>query len=322
MPQGITTDNNKITKSFADTFLYGMANNEYEKRLFNFIMTGTAINVLAPDFEDVMYEVKKRQTTSVLVKVLQSKNVILLSHPNPLPKAFKVFAAKDVKTNDGKLKVFIDADVLRYVDGKWVCSNVDILVAHLVNAMNTLIYYADPKRIIMRDEIIKSGSSAFATMFTHIIDYLYKITTVANTRDKCLYLATIYYNKNILCKDITDSIKAVARNISGLSEREEDILWIQINDDKDFLNIKFFIEAIARILKLSKLTLDVFIEKYIYIYGTGVQFSLELFPSFASMITNAYTGCYLNNQKTIEKLVGSDMIKFSTAVLKVGAESV
>ena len=40
------------------------------------------------------------------------------------------------------------------------------------------------------------------------------------------------------------------------------------------------------------------------------------------MMTNAYVGCYLNNQKTIEKLVGKEMVDFSNTVLRIGAESI
>lgn len=309
-----------ITKTFANTYLYNMSSNQYEKRIMDFMMKGEQINKLDPSFEDIKYEVKKRQVSNSLVKVLESNQVILLLHDIPLPKAFKVFCAKDVK-GDKKMKIFIDADVIKKVDGKYKCMNVDILIAYLVSAMNTRIYYADPKRLVMREEIIKNGSAAFSSMFTYIVDYLYKISTISSTRDKCEYLSAMYYMVNILQKDMTDSIKHTCRNIAGISEREEEILLMQLSDNA-FHNIKFFVDDIARILRLPKLTLDALLEKWLYIFGTGTQFALEFYPSFASMMTNVYVGCYLNNQKTIEKVVGRDMIAFSTAILKVGAESV
>ena len=47
-------------------------------------------------FEDIMDQVKRRQVTTTLLKVLKSDNVILLHSLNPLPKALKVFCVKDI----------------------------------------------------------------------------------------------------------------------------------------------------------------------------------------------------------------------------------
>ena len=58
------------------------------------------------------------------------------------------------------------------------------------------------------------------------------------------------------------------------------------------------------------------------IYGTGTVFALEIFPAFASMLTDAYVGAYLNNQKTIEKITNTSMIEFTKTLLSIGAELV
>lgn len=309
-------------KSYANTYLYNKSNNE--ALLFDFLMKAEEINKLDESFEDIKHDVKKRQVSNSLVKVLDSKKVILLRHTTRLPRAFKVFVAKDIK-GDKTNKVFIDCtDIISYVDGRYICNsnNIDILVAYLVSAINQLVYYVDPKRLIMRDEIIKSGSKCFSSLFTHIVDYLYKISNVSSSRDKCIYLSTMYYLVNILGKDINETTKYLCRSNSGLSEREEELILIQIDQEKSFSNIKIFMQEVSDILRLPKLTLDAFLDKWLYVYGAGTQYALELYPAFATMITNVYVGCYLNNQKTIEKITGREMVNFSTAILKVGAESV
>jgi len=308
------------TKNYSNTYLYNLG--QYEKKIFEFIMNSDVIDTDGDAFSDIVYEVKKRQVSNSLVKVLMSKNIILLKSENPLPKAFKVFAASDIKSGDKKLKIFIDADVINLVDGKYTCGNIDIFIAYLVSALNTMIYYMDSKRLLMKTEIIRDGAYCFSSLFTYIVDYLYKITSAATSRDKCLYLSALYYQINILQKDLDDNSKAVARTISGLSEREEEILFLQLDIEKAFININFFIQEIGKILKIPKLTLDVFLEKWIYLYGTGSHFALELYPAFATMMTNVYVGCYLNNQKTIEKIIGNKLITFTTCILKVGAEAV
>ena len=59
-----------------------------------------------------------------------------------------------------------------------------------------------------------------------------------------------------------------------------------------------------------------------YKYGPGTVFALELFPAFATMLTDAYVGAYINNQKSIEKIAGPSMVEFTKALLSIGAESV
>lgn len=308
-----------LSKTYASTYLYNKAN--YEKSLVNFIMTAEEINKEDETFKDIKFDVKRRQVDNCLIKVLESNNVKLMIHPMPLPKAFKVFAASDIKT-DKKMKVFIDcSDIIRNIDGSYKCNNVDILIAHLVSAINNLIYYADPKRIIMRKEVIDSGARSFSALFTYIIDYIYKISNTPTIKSKCQYLSARYYMECILQKDFTDSLKSTCRNISSLTEREEEILNLQTDEDM-FINIKNFIEKMALILKLPDISVELILEKWLYLYGTGTQFALEIFPAFATMMTNCYVGCYLNNQKTIEKITGRNMADFTKIMLRIGSESV
>ncbi len=308
------------TKTFANTYLYGMTEN-YEKKLFDFIMKADQINKADSSFDDIKYEVKKRQVTNSLVKILDSKMVILLMRAEPLPKAFKVFTAKDVKS-DGKMKVFIDCSgLINFIDGRYSCNNIDILIAYLLSAMNQYIYYVDPNRIVMNSNIITDGALCFSALFTGIVDHVEKISIVSSTKNKCLYMSALYYQINILNKEINDGVKAVCRKVSGLSEREEEIILIQL-EENSLLNIRYFINSLTKILKLNKITLDIFLEKWLYLYGVGTQFALELYPAFAEMITDAYVGCYINNQKTIEKICGRNMVDFTNAIFKIGLDSV
>ena len=87
-------------------------------------------------------------------------------------------------------------------------------------------------------------------------------------------------------------------------------------------NIKFFVETLSDVIHTSKLTLDVVVERWMYKYGPGTVFALELFPAFATMLTDAYVGAYINNQKSIEKIAGPSMVEFTKALLSIGAESV
>ena len=316
-----------MAKTYAASYLY-REYDEYEKQIFSFIMSGTELDKATSDFDDIKYEVKKRQVSNSLVKVFESKEVIFMTNEKPLPKAFKVFCAKDIKgANKNKMKVFIDCSniITRDEDtGRYQCkgNSIDMLISYLVSAMHTLIYYADEARLTGNVKIITVGAQAFASLFTHVVDYVCKISTMPAIKNKCLYLASLYYIGNILGRDHTsDGSRKVAQKISTLSEREAGIIDIQLKSES-MLNIKYFVETIASVLHLDKLTLDVVVERWMSIYGTGTVFSLEIFPAFASMITDAYVGAYLNNQKTIEKIANTSMIEFTKSILSIGAESV
>lgn len=314
-----------MAKTYASTFLYGQYS-EYEQQIFSFIMEGNEIDKDTEDFGDIRYEVKKRQVSNSLLKVLDSREVILMTNLKPLPKAFKVFCAKDLKgPKKNKMKVFIDCSGVIKKDeasGRYFCSMIDIFISYLVSAMHTLIYYADENRIVNNAKIISTGSQAFASLFTHTVDYVCKISSMPSIKNKCMYLAALYYMSNLLGKDYTnEGCRRVARKVSGLSDREAGIVDIQLKPES-MMNIKFFSNTVSSILHLNKLTLDVIVEKWMTIYGTGTVFALEIFPAFASMITDSYVGAYINNQKTIEKIAGTSMIEFTKVLLTIGAESV
>ena len=315
-------------KTYAATFLYNKYG-EYEKEIFSFIMNGIELDKDTEDFDDIKYEVKKRQVSNALVNVLESKNVILISAAKPLPKAFKVFCAKDIKNskNPEKMKVFIDvSNIIKKNEktGRYECNrnNIDIFISYLVSAMHTYIYYADQKRIANNSQLTLLGAKAFSSLITYCIDYKCKISAMPSIKSKCIYLASLYYLSNILEKDYNNAgNRDLAKKISNLSDREADI--IDMNIDKDMMqNIKYFVEGVADILHLNKLTLDILVETWMTVFGTGTVFGLEMFGSFASIITDAYVGAYVNNQKTIEKVLGSTMVEFTKTILMIGAESV
>lgn len=310
-------------KTFNDSYLFNKNADANQKILFKFIMDAQAIDANSDEFEDIRYEVKKRQTTSALSRVLTSDKTMIMISPTPLPKAFKAFVAKDVKQSPARYKVFIDgSDIIKEKDGVYRCYNPDILCSYLFSGMTNFIYQMDPKKILFNSDVINAGAKIFSALFTHIIDYLLKISSNGNTRDKCIYLSAMYYQVGILGKDITDSVKSLCRKLSGLSEREEQVLIMGIEED-DFENIKYFVEALQEKLRLPSLTLEAVVDKWIWQYGTGTQYALELFTAFANMISNVYIGAYLNQQKTIEKVApGRAIVDFSTAIKAIGSRCV
>ena len=73
----------------------------------------------------------------------------------------------------------------------------------------------------------------------------------------------------------------------------------------------------SRVLKVGDLSTEAVVGAWIKMYTPSTLFALEYYPAFAGMLTNAYIGCYLNNQSTIEKVAGKDMISFVKAILEM-----
>lgn len=314
---------NKLeAKNFESTYLYYKGG--YDKTIASYVIGGHRIDKSEETFEDVKYAIKKEQITSELSTVLMSPNVVLMIGNTPMPRSFKVVVCKDIKEDKTKLKVFIDCtDIIKVTDGVYEFNRraTDILVSYLFSAMNALIYHVQPTRIVGNATIVNRGTECFAKLFSYVIDYL-RIGGVDGIRENTMYLSAIYFQKCILRKDDSDSIYIKAKSISGISDLS--IAKIKIltgSDEHMYDNIDTFIKALSKVIKTEHLTTDLFVSKWIYLFGSGTQFGMELYTSFSDMILFTYVGSRLNNQNTIEKILKTNLVDFTKGILKVGADS-
>ena len=106
-----------MAKMLNSSYLYNKFP-DYDKMLFTALNRATQIDKNSSGFDDIKFEVKKRQISNALIKVLNSPSVVLLQCPMPLPKQFKVFVAKDLKSTQKIHKVYIDCtDLIRSSGG-------------------------------------------------------------------------------------------------------------------------------------------------------------------------------------------------------------
>ena len=123
-----------MPKNLSDLYLYRKYP-AYDKNLFGFVMNAERINPNSEEFEDVLYDIKRRKTGDAILKVLNSQNTVLGIQPGKaLPKALKVFVAKDVKEDKTKEKVFIDlSDCVFMKNGSYQCNHIEWVIAYLIN---------------------------------------------------------------------------------------------------------------------------------------------------------------------------------------------
>ena len=310
-----------MAKTYSQTYLFSQYN-EYEKKIYEFIVNSEHIDTKSAEFNDILYDVKRRRISDHLAKIINSDSVVLATNPGkPLPKAFKVFVAADVKDSN-KVKVFIDVtDCVIYKDGVYVCNKLDWLISYTINAMTAFIYVKAENKLLGNASILKDGCDAWVRCFSYIIDRMYKISTVPQIKRRVDYLAAIYYQVNILCKDIErneDSIKANAIRVSNIDSKDAKVVDIMIQDG-DFYNINSFVLALGRIIQLKDIKTSNIVSYWMNAYGPGTVFALEYFPAFSAMMTNTYVGAYLDQQMTIEKVVGQSMVAFTKTILQIGA---
>lgn len=307
-----------MAKNYNNTFIYTKF--PYEENIFRFLVNANRIDKDTDKFEDIKYEFKKRQIDSCLLKVLMSKNVILcVSDTTPLNTQFRVICARDPKfKSNTDYKIFIDCTglIIMDKDGNYKCRNIDILISHIVNAMTTMIYHKAENQILST-QLVSDTMESFCNLFTHIIDYLAKISVIPSSKSKCQFLSCMYFTENIIQKEFNNNYQHIAGRITNLSEREQEMIMAQC-DEKDFESIKSFVEKLADLIKVPALKVDNVIDKWMYLYGSNTVFAIEYYPALSAMLTDAYCGAYINNQKTIEKVVGNTLVSYTKNVIAKG----
>lgn len=309
------------SKTYADTYLFRQYS-EYEKQMYEFIMNCARIDINSKEFAEILYDFKRRAISSDLVKILTSKNVILGIANKPLPKAFKVFVAKDLKEGGTSPKVFIDiSECVILKNGIYICNKMEWLVSYVINAMVSYIYAMAENKITNNASVLKDGGMCFVNCFSYIIDRMYKLSTVQQLMRRLKYISGIYYQVCLLGKDISknsDIIKANSIRYSDIEQRDAQIVDAMLNP-KGFANIDIFTQELTKIFNFKDLKTSNIVGMWMSAFGTGTVFSLEYFPAFSQMLTNTYVGGYIDQQITIEKIAGPSMVTFTKTILQIGA---
>ena len=311
--------------TYNDSYLYSKLPS-YNEQLYKFIVKAERINTKSSEFEDILFDVKRRKISDKLIKVITSDNVVIGIADKSLPKAFRVFVAKDV-ADAKKVKLFIDAtDYIKYQNGTYTCSDLSWFISYIVAGMTAFIFRLKMPKITMNSGIITDGGDCFVRLFSFIIDKIYKISTVQSVRTKVDYLAALYYQSSLLGKDITSesqfrTVRNYAIKITDIDDKDARVVDMMLSKD-DLNDINTFISALGRICSLKDIKLDVIVAQWIKSYGTGTVFALEYFPAFSMMITNTYIGGYLDNQLTIEKICSKSLPVFAKQIMQIGDNEV
>lgn len=307
-------------RTFRDSYLYNLAGStrQHDTALINFIMKADRIDKDSDAFSGIAEDIKRQQTSSILYQILKMPNVHLCIAPIELPPAFKVFEAFDVK-RDRKPAVFIDVTRLVELRGTYfVCKDLGKLVTYLFDAITYLVYRQDTVKVINNSDLTISGTECYVGLFNYILDYM-RIIGYSNSKDKISYLVGLFYLHNMLGKDLDNYTKNIAAKVAKLPLTYLNAMDMFIEDDI-FNNIDDFVTFISETFKLKGFTTEVFVSKWAYLYGNGSQYACELFTSMSVLISNAFCGAYVSNQRQIERVCGQSMVRFCNALLRIAVD--
>lgn len=303
-----------VATPISKCYLYSKMNG-YTKVMADAILHAKRIDRNTTEFaEDVGLEIKRSKAPIYLLKILNSKNTHLLQPENPLPKPIRIFAAKDIKGNK-KINAFIDiSNIITETNNNRYKVNTSVLIAYLLSAKHNMMYYGIPGAFSNKSQLVLLETRAFAKLFTHVIDYLGNISVIPENREKMMYLSAEYFLYNHLKLTDEDRIHEIAMKVADITESQQNIFNI-VSDGKDLKTLPGFVDTVKTIFKMNKLTLSLVIEKWMFLYGAATVLSLEFLPSFLTMITDAYSGVYLNNQKSIEKILAKDLVELGKMLI-------
>lgn len=311
-------------KTFFNCYFYSLSNekgNLVENNILEYITNAQRINYGDISFKAIKDQLKSRSTSAVLYRILQRGDINLCIYKKELPSSFKVFCAKDkraVGTGSNNKKIFIDATgLIEFQDGQFYCKDIDRLATYLTGALVQMIYYNDTVKLTNNAILQKCSTSAFVKMFSGVMDYL-KVNNYLQNRDRILYIAGVYFAYSVIGMDINSArkISAVVNNVPAMDQQGHDYRYIE----DDLKNINTFFESLIKTFKLTGLSTSVFTNKWLYLYGKGTIYALELYPIFLSTMMYAYAGTYINNWKKIEATCGKDMVDIATNVFKIGGD--
>ena len=314
-------------KDYSDGYIYNLRRSEYDRGIVDFINHAHRIDKNAQQIQDMLAVLKLQNTSSYFSRVFKSDNTVLCIGERALPRAFKVFVAKDPK-NGGKRKLFVDCTGIvdrSSTGGEYSFANRDLpmLVALIIAGAHDMIYYNLPEKVLNKNSILDSATSSFSKLVFYIADYL-RLTSDLKAQGLIKYYASKYFQLVCMGKDLSESVENRAMKIGGISEREvmmlNDITFADIKPEDRYKDFTSLIAAIKSITRSSQLTKEAFLDKWMHAIGNGSQFTLELYPAFANMMVHAYIGDGVVMQKTIEKVVGREMVEYFSAIDQLGGE--
>ena len=307
-------------KTYDNTFLFSLPGEmaKHHNHISSFIVSSERIeNKRSDAFRGVVEDIKRYQKSAIIYQILLREDVVLCVNDVEMPPVFKVFMAKDSKSNGDK-RVFIDVTgIIDFKNGSYYCKNIQKLITYLFQAITWLLYEYETEAFLNNSNVTLSSTDCFVKMFDYVLGY-FRFYGFAENRTKINYLTALYFMINILGKDDDQYTNQVAAKLTRVDQSLTKSYSLYY-EREDLANIDTFITLLTDTFKLKGLNTEVFINRWITNCGNATYFATELFPAFCNMMIGAYCGANVVKQQTIEKQCSSSMIKLCEEILRLGS---
>ena len=312
----------KKPKTFADCSIYAKVDESgysTERALVSFIMTANRIDISSNAFKGVVEQLKSRSQNAIIIRMLQQGNVVLGMAGKELSPSLKVFYAKDIKSNTKSRKVFVDATNLIVLEnGFFVCKDINRLAAYLLGVLVMEVYYNEPNKFITNGNLQKLSVTAFIKLFNAILNDQRLPGYIAN-KAKIQYISGVYFGVTVMGLEMSQA-RLAAQSAMSMSKQDAANADFYYKEE-DLKDIYTFLQYLIDTFKLKGLASDGFINKWIYSYGKGTMYALELYPAFLTLIMYACSGSYINNMKRIENTLSKELVDIENIVIRVGNDT-
>lgn len=291
-------------KQLNDCYIYKHLNN-------NDIITKTVMNALQhgkevgkENLEEPMLTIEKHFKYPLkfdVLDALQKKEIVLIYIENkPLPTSMPFFLTRI--NNEIKAVVCVNTYGTYNKSTKQFSIDPKKLYCLLEGAFLARRLTLAPKGIPSR--AIGLSSEIYSQMFVRILNKKYSLNMDKNKLNKVVYTVSRFFLENIMGLEPSQMVNNMAMkncispNPILLRELEEQLA----NNPQVLSSLPDLINA----LNLPGLTVRGFLEQWIYQYDASAILALESFPYFIYNVIAVTNAAFINNQYTLEDIVGSN----------------
>lgn len=166
-----------------------------------------------------------------------------------------------------------------------------------------------------KSNLIRLGSRMYSKLFAKVMNKMFSLNVTPAKNDIITFLAGMFFIQNIMGRD-EESLLDINKRYALENCKNSSMLVLEdtarlFDFSKDLADLDTFIKAIAdKVPGLEDLTTRAFTEQFVTSYGPNMLLSLEYLPTFISNLGCVTVGSYLNNQASIENLLGRDIDLF------------
>ena len=231
------------------------------------------------------------------------------------------------------LMLFLTIILLTTSTYAWFTSNRNVQIANIdvnVSAADGIQISTDAenwKTVISNADILK-GYDGDTNMWSGTMSPVSTVKTPNAAGKLDMYLGEVKSDEN-------DTTEAGRFELTATSLAANETHSNSTEGNRHYITFDVFLKKFAEVFldqteenkdNLPKnktlLTTDSFVQRWMYAFGPSTFLGLELFVPFATILTDCSIGAFLNQQNTIEKVVGPKNITlFANELTKIGSEN-